>query len=68
MFSLIPCLGFLLGPVALVLGILGLKAIKKDEKLPGKGHAWSGIIIGGIVLAAHLVLTILILINLKHTS
>lgn len=38
----------ILAPVALVLGILGLNQIKKDPRLPGKAHAWVGIIVGGI--------------------
>lgn len=47
-----PCLGGLLGIVAVILGILGLREVK-DKKLAGKGMAISGIILG----AAPLVLT-----------
>jgi hypothetical protein len=47
-FSLIPCVGLLLGPMALGLGIAGLKAHRRNPQLFGKGHAWAGIILGAI--------------------
>lgn len=47
-FSLIPCLGLLLGPVALILGILGLRAVSKNKKAKGTGHAIAGIVLGGL--------------------
>ncbi|MCB1237900.1 MAG: DUF4190 domain-containing protein [Verrucomicrobiae bacterium] len=53
-FSLIPCLGFPLGIVAIVLGILGLKARKRNPQIRGAAHAWVGIVLGGLVIAAHL--------------
>lgn len=62
-FSLIPCLGLILGPIAVVLGVLGLKAIDKAPGLPGKAHAWVGIVLGGLVLLGHLVLIAVILAN-----
>jgi hypothetical protein len=47
-FSLIPCLGLLLGPAALVLGILGLRFVKANPTAKGTGHALAGIILGGL--------------------
>lgn len=47
-FGLIPCVCSVLGPVALVLGILSRSAIRNNPMLPGKAHAWVGIILGGI--------------------
>jgi hypothetical protein len=52
-FSLIPCFALMLGPAALVCGILGLKAVKKTPGLPGKGHAWTALILGGITTLAN---------------
>ncbi|MFN3650454.1 MAG: DUF4190 domain-containing protein [Armatimonadota bacterium] len=45
-FSLIPCVGLLLGPAAVTLGFLGLKARRENPELPGKAHAMVGIIVG----------------------
>ena len=45
--SMIPCIGFVAGIAALVLGILGLKARKANPQIHGSVHAWIGIIMGG---------------------
>ncbi|MFM8288137.1 MAG: hypothetical protein ACKOGA_15565, partial [Planctomycetaceae bacterium] len=45
LFSLFPC--FILGWVALFLGIQGLSAAKKNPKVKGTVHAWIGILVGG---------------------
>src|SRR5262249_23716226 len=45
-FSLIPCLGNVLGPIAFILGILGLNYAKKHPTAHGRGHAIVGIIAG----------------------
>jgi predicted Zn finger-like uncharacterized protein len=47
-FSFIPCLGLILGPIALVLGILGLRFVKAHPSAKGTGHAIAGIICGSI--------------------
>ena len=47
-FSLIPCFGALLGPVAVILGILGLKKVKEEPEASGTAHAWIGIALGGL--------------------
>jgi hypothetical protein len=47
-FGLIPILGFLLGPIALVLGIVGLVKARRDPKAHGTGHAIAGILLGVI--------------------
>ncbi|HVK18076.1 MAG TPA: DUF4190 domain-containing protein [Fimbriiglobus sp.] len=47
-FSLIPCLGAILGPIAVVLGIMGLNYAKKHPKASGKAHAIVGIVLGGL--------------------
>ena len=45
-FGLIPIIGFLLGPIALVLGIIGLVKKKNNPKVHGTGHAIAGIVLG----------------------
>ena len=54
-FSLIPCLGFLLAVPAVILGILGLKARRAHPQVHGVAHAWIGIIGGVIVIIAHVI-------------
>ena len=61
-FSLIPCLGLILGPVALVLGIMGLKYAKKNPTARGKAHAWVGIVLGMLNVFGYLACLILIII------
>jgi hypothetical protein len=45
-FSFIPGLGCLLGPVAIVLGVMGVLYANKYPKAKGKGHAIAGIVLG----------------------
>ena len=52
-FSLIPCLGVLLGIPAFILGIIGLRHANEHPEANGKVHAWVGIILGGLVIVAH---------------
>lgn len=47
-FSLIPVLGIVLGPAAVVLGVLGLKRAKANPRAKGRVHAWIAITLGGI--------------------
>jgi hypothetical protein len=47
-FSLIPCAGNLLGPAAIIVGVIGLRAQKANPNLPGKGHAIAGIVLGSL--------------------
>jgi hypothetical protein len=62
-FSLIPCLGGLLGPAAFILGILGLRFVRKNPTAHGTGHAIAGIVLGGITGLAHLGLGAFLLIG-----
>jgi uncharacterized protein DUF4190 len=45
-FALIPGIGFVLGPIAFILGIVGLVKARKSPKAHGTGHAITGIILG----------------------
>jgi hypothetical protein len=49
-FSLIPCVGFLLGIPALILGIIGLKKANAAPGSKGKAHAWTAISLGSIAI------------------
>lgn len=57
-FSLIPCVGLLLGPVALLLGILGLRYAGQKSEARGRVHAWIGIILGLIVALIHVIVIV----------
>jgi len=47
-FGLIPILGFVFGPAALILGIIGLVKARKNPQAHGTGHAIAGIVLGVI--------------------
>jgi predicted Zn finger-like uncharacterized protein len=53
-FGLIPCVGGILGPIALIFGIVGMRAVKRDPRMHGTGHAIAGIVLGGLETLAHL--------------
>jgi len=46
--ALIPIVGLVAGPVAVVLGVKGLKAVKADPRVHGTAHAWVAIVLGGL--------------------
>ena len=48
-FSIIPCLGLLLGIPAVILGIIGLVQRRRNPVIKGAVHAWIGIIVGGLM-------------------
>lgn len=52
-FSVIPCLGLILGPIALIFGILGLRFVRAHPEAHGTAHAWVGIILGGLTTLAN---------------
>lgn len=45
-FSLLPVLGLLLGPAAIILGIMGIQYSQRNPSARGGGHAIAGIVIG----------------------
>ncbi len=47
-FSLIPCIGALLGPAAIVLGWMGVKYRNKHPTAGGLGHAITALVLGGL--------------------
>ena len=63
-FSIIPCLGAMLGPAAVVLGIIGLKNVAREPQRKGKVHAWIAVVAGGIFGVVNLAAGVLWLIAL----
>jgi hypothetical protein len=53
-FSLIPGLGMILGPTAVVLGIMALNYVKKYPTAKGTGHAIAALVLGGLTTLGHL--------------
>jgi hypothetical protein len=47
-FAFIPCVGLLLGPAALILGILGIRYRNKHPTAGGLGHAITGVVLGSL--------------------
>ena len=62
LFSLFPCLGLALAIPAFVLGIMGLRARKRNPAIKGSIHAWIGIIMGGMMTVVWGLVGMLVLI------
>jgi phage FluMu protein Com len=62
-FSLIPCLGLILGPIALIFGILGYRYAKAYPTAKGMGHAIAGIVLGGLSTVGNWGITLVMLIG-----
>jgi hypothetical protein len=58
-FGLIPVLGFILGPIALLFGILGMRHANFYRKAKGGGHAIAGLILGPLGVIGSIVEVIL---------
>jgi hypothetical protein len=54
-FSLIPGLALLLGPIAVILGILGIRSARVHERAGGIGHAITGLVLGILTTIANVV-------------
>jgi hypothetical protein len=63
-FSLIPCLGLLLGPAAFHLGRKGLKAAQADPRIKGTVHARIGIWLGGLCGLINLIAVLFVAIGI----
>jgi hypothetical protein len=44
LFSVIPYVGYVLAPTAVVTGIVGLRRATSNPEIRGKAHAWTGIL------------------------
>jgi hypothetical protein len=65
-FSLIPCIGLILGPVAMFLGVSGLRNSRKNPLVRGQVHAWIGIVLGSLVTIAHVTVVVVLLATRHH--
>jgi hypothetical protein len=61
-FSIIPMLGFILGCIAVPLGISGLRKKKRHPIIRGTVHAWIGIVAGGCSVLVHVALVTLMIV------
>lgn len=60
-FALIPFLGIILGLIAFVLGLIGLRCARQNPAAGGKVHAWIGIILGGLCGFGYLALVLMLI-------
>jgi hypothetical protein len=67
-FGLIPVLGLLLGPLALIFGILGLSYSRTYPSARGGGHAIAGIVLGSLEIVGHIAIIILIVLGIFAAS
>lgn len=51
--SIVCFVGLLAAPVAVILGIIGLRKVKRDPSVKGTAHAIVGIILGSLSIIAH---------------
>jgi hypothetical protein len=61
-FALIPGVGNLLGPAALVLGILGIRYANAHPTAKGKGHAIAGVVLGIMTILAYWIFPIVMIL------
>ncbi|MCI0683701.1 MAG: DUF4190 domain-containing protein [Gemmataceae bacterium] len=58
-FSLIPCIALILGPLGIIFGIIGLRRVNANPEVKGTGHAIAGIVLGSITSLANYGLLVL---------
>jgi Domain of unknown function (DUF4190) len=64
LFAFVPLFGLPFAIAALVTGIMALRAIGRNRRLSGKGRAWFGIIVGGLMTLLGVFFLIAVLIDL----
>jgi hypothetical protein len=62
LFAILPGIGLPAAVMALVFGVMGLKKINADPSLSGRGRAWFGIIVGGIMTALSVIFVVIVII------
>jgi hypothetical protein len=63
-FSLIPGIGLLLGPMAIIFGIVGLRRVRAIPEVKGTGHAITGIVLGSLTTLANWAIAAIIVIGI----
>jgi len=67
-FSLIPCAGVILGPVALLLGIQGLNYARQTPGAKGKAHAIVGIVLGALTTLVNWGMLLMFMLSLLASA
>jgi hypothetical protein len=65
-FSLIPCAALGLAPMAIVLGILGLRAQRRNPLAHGTAHAVVGLVLGTITLLLNVGALVALIVAIIH--
>jgi hypothetical protein len=63
-FSILPCAGAIMGPIAIFLGLKGLKLAAQHPEARGKAHAITGIVSGSIFGLLWIILDLFALVAL----
>ncbi len=64
LFAILPMIGLPFAILAVVFGVVALKKIRLDPSLSGKGRAWFGIIVGGLMTAVSLLMFAALMVEL----
>ena len=67
-FSILPCIGALLGLIALILGVKGLRVARENPDAKGRVHAWIGIVVGGFFFVAYTILGFFIVAGMRRMN
>lgn len=59
-FSLIPLIGLVLGPIAVILGVIGLVVASKKPGAHGTAHGVVALVAGGIGAGYHLLIILFV--------
>ena len=68
LFSCLPLLGLPMSIVALVLGVKGLKAVKRSPQVHGTAHAWVGLVFGTLGLLFNLFLAVVAVVGISGAA
>jgi hypothetical protein len=66
-FSIIPGIGLLLGPMAIIFGIVGLRRVRANPQIKGTGHSITGIVIGSLTTLANWAFAAFLVIGVLST-
>jgi hypothetical protein len=66
--SLIPGLGLLLGPAAIVLGVIGFRAYRREPQKKGQVHAWVAIILGSLTTLLYWGFVVLVIVMVARDA
>lgn len=52
--SLLPVLGIILAPIAIIMGIIGIRRYRENPRIKGVVHGWIGVVLGliGLLISA----------------